>query len=89
MNVLHIILVIVEVYVVLLIIRALLSWFPVSDPRSGLGMVIRALDTVTEPVLRPVRRILPPVRLGGMALDLSVIVVILVAELIIIPLLAR
>jgi YggT family protein len=49
--------------------------------------VQRALAAVTEPVLRPIRRILPPVRAGGMAIDLSILVVILVAEIVVIPLL--
>jgi hypothetical protein len=34
-----------------------------------------------------VRRILPPVRVGGQGIDLSIIVVLLVAEIIVIPLL--
>jgi YggT family protein len=77
---------IVELYVVVLIVRALLSWFPV---RAGTGFerVVRGLDAVTEPVLRPIRRILPPIRAGGMGIDLSIIVVILVAEAVVIPLL--
>lgn len=89
MSISHIILIIVEVYIVLLIVRALLSWFPISDPDSPFATVVRVLDLVTEPVLRPVRKVLPPVRVGGAALDLSVIIVILVAQLIVIPLLAR
>ena len=44
---------------------------------------------MTEPVLRPIRRILPPVRAGGMAIDLSLILVILIAEIIVIPILAH
>jgi YggT family protein len=78
----------VELYVFVLIVRALLSWFPTA-PGSGLSRVLRGLDVITEPVLRPVRRILPPIRAGGMGIDLSVIIVILVAELIVIPLLTR
>ena len=76
----------VEAFVVVLIVRALLSWFPVR-PGSPLVPVQRALAVVTEPVLRPIRRILPPVRAGGMAIDLSILLVILVAEIIVIPLL--
>ena len=76
----------VEIFVVVLIVRALLSWFPVR-PGSALIPVQRALAAVTEPVLRPIRRILPPVRAGGMAIDLSILVVILVAEIVVIPLL--
>jgi YggT family protein len=76
----------VEIFVVVLIVRALLSWFPVR-PGSALIPVQRVLAAVTEPVLRPIRRILPPVRAGGMAIDLSILVVILVAEIVVIPLL--
>lgn len=78
---LHVIGYLVQLYVVILIVRALLSWFPVSG--GAMASVVRVLDAVTEPVLRPVRKVLPPVRAGGMALDLSVIVVILVAELLV------
>jgi YggT family protein len=76
----------VEAFVVVLIVRALLSWFPVH-PGSLAFTLQRALGAVTEPVLRPIRRILPPLRAGGMAIDLSIIVVILVAQIIVIPLL--
>ncbi|HEX3946339.1 MAG TPA: YggT family protein, partial [Acidimicrobiales bacterium] len=76
----------IEAYVVILIVRALLSWFPVR-PGTPFEKLVRALDAVTEPVLRPIRRLLPPVRVGGMGLDLSIIIVILVAEIIVIPLL--
>jgi YggT family protein len=78
----------VELYVIILIVRALLSWFPTA-PGSGFAKLLRGLDAITEPVLRPVRRLLPPIRAGGMGIDLSVIVVILVAELIVIPLLTH
>ena len=51
--------------------RIILSWFPVSRG-SPMESVYSALFTITEPVLGPVRRALPP--LGGF--DLSPIVVI-------------
>jgi YggT family protein len=53
------------------IIRALLSWFPNVDPR---GQLVRMLHNVTEPLLDPVRRIMP--RTGF--IDLSAMIVILV-----------
>lgn len=55
----------------ILVIRALLSWF--SQGRSPVEYVMHQL---TEPLLRPVRRILPP--LGG--LDLSVLVVLIALQ---------
>jgi YggT family protein len=70
---------VVEVYVILLIGRALLSWFP-SEPGTAIYGIVRALDRVTEPLLRPIRRALPPVRAGGMAIDLSIIVAIVGLE---------
>ena len=76
----------VEAYVLVLIVRALLSWFP-SRPGSPLFGVVRALDAVTEPVLRPIRRVLPPIRAGGMGIDLSIIIVVIVAQVIVVPLL--
>ena len=86
MSVLSILAFVVEAYVLVLIVRALMSWFP-TRPGSPLHRVVRGLDAITEPVLRPVRRVLPPIRAGGMGIDLSIIVVIIVAELIVIPLL--
>jgi YggT family protein len=72
---------ILQAYVIVLFARALLSWFPVHAG-SPLLPVIRVLDRLTEPVLAPIRRILPPVRAGGMAIDLSIIVAIIVVELV-------
>jgi len=77
---------IIEAYVIVLIIRALLSWFP-AQPGTGLFRVVRLLDAVTEPVLRPIRRIVPPIRAGGVSLDLSILIVIVVAQVIVVPLL--
>jgi len=82
----HLLAAIIELYVILLIVRALLSWIPVRSG-SPFEMVIRLLDAITEPVLRPVRRVLPPLRAGGMGIDLSVLVVVIVAQVIVIPIL--
>jgi YggT family protein len=87
-GILHILAYIIELYVIVLIVRALLSWIP-SRPDTALEKVVRVLDHLTEPVLRPVRRMLPPIRAGGMGIDLSIIVVVLVAEIVVIPLLLR
>ena len=76
----------IELYVIVLIVRALLSWFPVR-PGSPFERVIRVLDAITEPVLRPIRRLLPPIRAGGMGIDLSILVVVIVAQVVVVPLL--
>ena len=43
-----------------------------------MATVQRALYAVTEPVLAPLRAVLPPMRMGGMGLDLSPMLVMLV-----------
>jgi YggT family protein len=68
--------------------RALLSWFPTS-PGTPLATVNSVLYRLSEPVLAPVRRILPPVRAGAMGIDLSFIVVFLGIQLIVIPIAIR
>ena len=64
-----------QLYFYALFARILLSWFPISQGGAMAG-VFSFLYSVTEPVLGPVRRAIPPVRIGGMGLDISVIIVI-------------
>ena len=64
-----------DVYLIALFGRIILSWFPIS-PGSALAPVFSALYTVTEPVLGPLRRLIPPLGMGGMGLDLSPLIVI-------------
>lgn len=69
------------VYMLILIARLLSSWFP--PPVSGpLRTVYNLIYDVTEPVLRPVRGLIPPIRMGMMAMDLSPILVFIVIGII-------
>ncbi|MCS6113448.1 YggT family protein [Shewanella baltica] len=52
----------------MLLIRAILSWF-----NQGYNPIVMVMGQLTEPVLAPIRRIIPPI--GG--LDLSVMLVII------------
>ena len=81
---LRIIAYLVELYVLAMFVYAIMSWIRVPWD-SPWYRVQRALGRIIDPVLAPVRRIIPPV--GG--LDLSFLVVLLVIEIIILPLLAR
>jgi YggT family protein len=63
-----------QLLTLLVIVRVLLSWVPSVDYRHPLiSLIVR----ITDPILLPVRRILPPV--GG--LDLSPIIAILLLNL--------
>jgi YggT family protein len=66
----------VQIYLLLIFGRVILSWFPIS-PGSAMEPVYSFLYRVTEPVLGPVRRALPP--MGGF--DLSPIVVMIGLQL--------
>ncbi len=65
-----------DAYLVIIFARIILSWFPV-EPGSGLASVYQFLYALTEPVLGPIRRIIPPMGMGGMGLDLSPMIVLL------------
>ena len=54
--------------------RAIVSWVS-ADPANP---IVRALVVVTEPVLRPLRRLVPPRKLGG--LDLSPLFAMLILQ---------
>ena len=61
-------------YLLVLLGRVVLSWFPMAP--DGVGAQIYGLTvTLTEPVLGPLRRAVPMLRIGTMGLDLSPIIV--------------
>jgi YggT family protein len=62
------------VYLVLIFIRILLSWIPRIPYNRWLNAVVKFVSDVTDPYLNLFRRILPPVRIGPGALDLSPII---------------
>ncbi|HEV2768314.1 MAG TPA: YggT family protein [Acidimicrobiales bacterium] len=74
--------VLAQAYFFALLGRILLSWFPVS-PDGLVATIFSFLYAITEPVLGPIRRVLPPVAMGGMGLDLSPIILIFVLQLVV------
>jgi len=67
-------------YGYVLLARVLLSWFPHLP--DGLRPVVELIYAVTEPVIRVARPLIPPVRIGAVALDLSILVVFFVLQLV-------
>lgn len=63
-----------QLYLLILLGRIVLSWFPGSG-EGRMGSVQRILFGVTEPLLAPLRALLPPVRFGAVGIDLSPIIV--------------
>lgn len=71
--------ILLTVYWVILLVRILSSWFPIP-PSGPIRTVMDLVYAVTEPVLRPIRGLLPPVRMGAMAFDLSPIIVFVIIQ---------
>lgn len=72
-------------YLIAIFARIILSWFPIS-PDSPFASIFSFLYAITEPVLGPIRRLLPPMGMGGMGLDLSPIIVIFGMQFVVMPL---
>jgi YggT family protein len=47
-------------------------------PAGGVAVTLETIYTVTDPPVRLVRRVIPMVRIGGVGLDLSIMVLLLV-----------
>ena len=64
------------IYSWIIIVRALISWVQ-PNPHNP---IVQLLHKLTEPVLRPLRRVVPPSRLGG--IDISPILAVILIKLI-------
>jgi len=71
MVILQLVLIVLQLYGYVLLARALISWIPNIDPSHP---AIQFLNSVTEPVLDPIRKLVPP--LGG-TVDISMIIAFL------------
>ena len=47
-------------------------------PAGGVAVTLESIYTVTDPPVRLVRRVIPMVRIGGVGLDVSIMVLLLV-----------
>ena len=63
---------------IVLLLRVVMSWFPPSSSRGPMASAQMWLYKLTEPVLAPIRRTLPP--MGG--LDLSPMLLLIVLQVV-------
>lgn len=66
------------VYIILILIRVLMSWIPRMPYNPTLRTVLDFVSQTTDPYLNLFRRILPPIGGGGFGIDLSPMVGIVV-----------
>lgn len=80
-SILAILVLLLWLYWLLLIGRLIFDWVQVFSrdwqPRGPLLVIAEVIYTATDPPLKLLRRFIPPLRLGQVALDLSFLVLIL------------
>jgi len=66
------------VYIILVLLRVLMSWVPRMPYNPTLRAVLDFVSESTDPYLNLFRRVLPPIGGGGLGLDLSPMIGIIV-----------
>ena len=73
------------VFLLILFARMILSWIPVLvrewEPRGPMLVVAEIIYSITDPPLRALRRVLKPVRVGNLSLDLAFIALFLLVSI--------
>ena len=81
-QVIHIVL---WVFIALLWIRFVFDWVQVFarswSPRGPLLVLLEGIYSTTDPPIKALRRVVPPLRLGSVSLDLSFLIVLVGAYL--------
>jgi YggT family protein len=80
MSLLGILAALIQVYSLVIFARIIMSWFPLA-PGSPWEPLYSFIFAITEPPLAAIRSVLPPVRMGAGALDLSPLLLLLGLQL--------
>lgn len=72
---------VLNLYVLVVLARIVFSWIRVT-PDTPVASIYSVIYNLTEPVLGPLRRAIPPVRMGMAALDLSPLIILIGVRLI-------
>jgi YggT family protein len=72
-------------FFIAMLARLVADWIQVFardwQPKGALLVVLEAVYTVTDPPLNTIRRFVPPLRLGSIALDLAFIILIILVQI--------
>ena len=66
-------------YILIIVVSSLLSWFPTDSSSGGMVTTKRVLARLTDPILRPLRSIMPGSRMG---VDFSPLVAVVILYII-------
>jgi YggT family protein len=71
------------VFIALLWIRFVVDWVQIFArawvPRGVMLVLLEAVYSTTDPPIKALRRVIPPLRIGSIALDLSFLIVMIAA----------
>ncbi len=69
-------------FIVLLFVRLIVDWIQMFarqwTPVGPVLVVLEGVYTATDPPVKALRKVLPPLRLGGVAIDLSFVALLLI-----------
>jgi YggT family protein len=90
-TVLNVLIIALQVYLLVLLARIVVEWVQVLArdyrPKGAMLVLFEVVYTLTDPPLRAIRKVVPPLRIGNVALDLGMIILFLVIQFVAIPLL--
>jgi YggT family protein len=68
---------ILTVYMIVLAARAIMSWFPIR-PGTPAAQIYGVVHDLTEPVLAPLRRVIPPAGMFDLSFMILFIILVIV-----------
>jgi YggT family protein len=73
---------VLSIFIVLLFVRLIVDWIQMFArswvPHGPVLVVLEGVYSTTDPPVKALRKVLPPLRLGGVAIDLSFLAVLLI-----------
>ncbi len=78
---------VLQIFIISLFARVILDYVrifsPSWRPRGVILAIAEAVYAITDPIMRFVRRFIPPLRIGPVAVDISFILIFFVTEILI------
>ena len=78
---------VLQIYVLVLIARIVLDYVFMFArqwrPRGFVLVIVEGVFSLTDPPIRMLRRVIPPLRLGGVSLDLAFLVLFILVQILI------
>jgi YggT family protein len=74
--------VLILLYIIVMLIRLVMDYIPLFNrewrPRGAMLVIAEVVYTITDPPIRLLRRFIPPLRVGAIAIDFAFAIVMLV-----------